>query len=232
MEGLDLQHRLGSSRLVRLLQEWAQVDGESARQDVAERLSHWLSAFDAVKLDGALQTIASYPSQTKLRGQAVDAEQVVVLPGAGFDVDTNAVTILDCHGVEQRLVGPSLREIGAKYAGRPDGEAYVTGKIKAGGVGVWGQVNRVFGTKSVSRTGLEHIAIRKTHQAACLFDHQIWKALGQHVGAATGHVGLCGRVDLESAGAREHVVAVNGGDGGDIFVAARADQRQGRAPVV
>src|SRR5690606_36857925 len=51
MEGLDLQHRLGSSRLVRLLQEWAQVDGESARQDVAERLSHWLSAFDAVKLD-------------------------------------------------------------------------------------------------------------------------------------------------------------------------------------
>jgi cytochrome c len=47
---------------------------------------------------------------------------------------------LACHGVEQRLVGPSLREIGAKYAGRPDGEAYVTGKIKAGGVGVWGQV--------------------------------------------------------------------------------------------
>ena len=79
MEGLDLQHRLGSSRLVRLLQEWAQVDGESARQDVAERLSHWLSAFDAVKLDGALQTIESYPSQTKLRGQAVDASAVAQL---------------------------------------------------------------------------------------------------------------------------------------------------------
>ena len=76
MEGLDLQHRLGSSRLVRLLQEWAQVDGESARQDVAERLSHWLSAFDAVKLDGALHSIESYPSQTKLRGQAVDASAV------------------------------------------------------------------------------------------------------------------------------------------------------------
>lgn len=75
-EGQDLQHRLGSSRLVRLLQEWAQVDGELARHDVAERLGHWLSAFDAVKLDGALQTIASYPSQTKLRGQAVDAGAV------------------------------------------------------------------------------------------------------------------------------------------------------------
>ena len=76
MEGQDLQHRLGSSRLVRLLQEWAQVEGESARHDVAERLGHWLSAFDAVKLDGALQTIASYPAQTKLRGQAVDASAV------------------------------------------------------------------------------------------------------------------------------------------------------------
>jgi len=52
----------------------------------------------------------------------------------------NRNACLACHGVEQRLVGPSLREIGAKYAGRPDGEAYVTGKIKAGGVGVWGQV--------------------------------------------------------------------------------------------
>lgn len=71
-----MQQRLGSSRLIHLLHEWAQVDGESPRQDVAERLSHWLSAFDAVKLDGALQAIESYPSQTRLRGQAVNAAEV------------------------------------------------------------------------------------------------------------------------------------------------------------
>jgi cytochrome c len=47
---------------------------------------------------------------------------------------------LACHGVDQKLVGPSLREIGGKYASRSDAEAYVAGKIKAGGVGVWGQV--------------------------------------------------------------------------------------------
>lgn len=75
-EGMYLQHRFGSSRLVRLLQDWAQVDGESPRQDVAERLSHWLSAADAVQLDGSLHAIESYPAQTKLSGQAVDTREV------------------------------------------------------------------------------------------------------------------------------------------------------------
>ena len=32
-------------------------------------------------------------------------------PGAGFDVDTNAVTILDCHGVEQRVTLRSKAEV-------------------------------------------------------------------------------------------------------------------------
>jgi phosphopantothenoylcysteine decarboxylase/phosphopantothenate--cysteine ligase len=32
-------------------------------------------------------------------------------PGAGFDVDTNAVTILDCHGVEQRITLRSKAEV-------------------------------------------------------------------------------------------------------------------------
>jgi cytochrome c len=52
----------------------------------------------------------------------------------------NRNACLACHGVDQKLVGPSLREIGSKYASRSDGETYVVGKIKAGGVGVWGQV--------------------------------------------------------------------------------------------
>jgi cytochrome c len=33
-----------------------------------------------------------------------------------------------------------LREIAAKYATRADAEAYLTGKIKSGGQGVWGQI--------------------------------------------------------------------------------------------
>ena len=54
-------HRLNSSRLVLLLQQWTQPQGGSARQDVAEQLSQWLSTVDAVKLSRALHAIESLP---------------------------------------------------------------------------------------------------------------------------------------------------------------------------
>ena len=49
-------------------------------------------------------------------------------------------TCTACHGVENKIVGPSLREIAAKYAGRADAEAYLLGKIRAGSQGVWGPI--------------------------------------------------------------------------------------------
>ncbi len=52
----------------------------------------------------------------------------------------NRNACLACHAVDQKLGGPALREVGSKYAARSDAEAYVSGKIKSGGVGVWGQV--------------------------------------------------------------------------------------------
>jgi cytochrome c len=45
-----------------------------------------------------------------------------------------------CHGAERRIVGPSFKEIATRYAGRADAVAYMTGKIKAGGSGVWGPI--------------------------------------------------------------------------------------------
>lgn len=45
-----------------------------------------------------------------------------------------------CHGVENRIVGPSFKEIASKYAGRADAEAYLASKIKGGGQGVWGTI--------------------------------------------------------------------------------------------
>lgn len=73
---MPLPSHLSSLALVRLLQEWAPAPGEPPRQDVAERLGEWLSAFDSVKLDGALQAIASYgasrPAAIRQHGQPVD----------------------------------------------------------------------------------------------------------------------------------------------------------------
>ena len=42
--------------------------------------------------------------------------------------------------MDKKIVGPGLREIAAKYAGRADAEAYLLGKIRAGGQGVWGAI--------------------------------------------------------------------------------------------
>jgi cytochrome c len=42
-----------------------------------------------------------------------------------------------CHGVDKKIVGPGFNEIAKKQAGKTD---YLVGKIKAGGVGVYGQI--------------------------------------------------------------------------------------------
>ena len=44
------------------------------------------------------------------------------------------------------------------------------------------------------------------------------------LGAADRHVGGAGRVDLESAGAMQYMVGVNGGDGGEVAVVAGTNQ--------
>lgn len=45
-----------------------------------------------------------------------------------------------CHGMESKLVGPSFRDIANKYKDHADAVSYLSGKIKAGGQGVWGSI--------------------------------------------------------------------------------------------
>jgi cytochrome c len=46
-----------------------------------------------------------------------------------------------CHQVEDKLTGPSYRDVANKYAGMPDTiVAHLAGKIISGGSGVWGQI--------------------------------------------------------------------------------------------
>jgi len=47
---------------------------------------------------------------------------------------------LNCHNVDTKLVGPSLKDVAAKYAGQADASAYLAGKIKGGSNGVWGPI--------------------------------------------------------------------------------------------
>ena len=45
-----------------------------------------------------------------------------------------------CHGMDRKLVGPSLTAVARRYAGRSDAASYLDGRIRAGGVGVWGPI--------------------------------------------------------------------------------------------
>ena len=47
---------------------------------------------------------------------------------------------LACHQVDKKLVGPSYKEVAAKYAGQKDAAAKLAEKIQKGGTGVWGQI--------------------------------------------------------------------------------------------
>jgi cytochrome c len=45
-----------------------------------------------------------------------------------------------CHAVDKKIVGPSFKEVAAKYKGDKNAEAKLVDKVKKGGTGVWGQV--------------------------------------------------------------------------------------------
>jgi cytochrome c len=45
---------------------------------------------------------------------------------------------MTCHGVDKKIIGPSYKEIAAKYRNDKGAEASLIKKVKAGGKGVWG----------------------------------------------------------------------------------------------
>ncbi len=45
-----------------------------------------------------------------------------------------------CHAIDKKMVGPSLKDISAKYKDKPDAVDYLKAKIKNGGQGVWGNI--------------------------------------------------------------------------------------------
>ncbi|WCM91878.1 c-type cytochrome [Acidovorax sp. NCPPB 2350] len=45
-----------------------------------------------------------------------------------------------CHAVDKKLVGPSFKDVAAKYAGQKDAADKLAAKIMKGGSGVWGPV--------------------------------------------------------------------------------------------
>lgn len=45
-----------------------------------------------------------------------------------------------CHNVDKKIVGPAYKDVAKKYSGQKDAVAYLSGKIRNGGKGVWGPI--------------------------------------------------------------------------------------------
>ena len=74
---------------------------------------------------------------------------LIATMAAGAAVSTPALADLQlatakncmaCHAVATKLVGPSYKDIAAKYAGQKDAVDKLSVKIIKGGAGVWGPV--------------------------------------------------------------------------------------------
>ncbi|MCS7262225.1 MAG: c-type cytochrome [Aquificaceae bacterium] len=77
-----------------------------------------------------------------MKALALALVAVVSLAGASLASEqlANQKGCMACHAKNAKKVGPSYADIAKRYAGRPDAVDYLAGKIKKGGVGVWGQV--------------------------------------------------------------------------------------------
>ena len=51
-----------------------------------------------------------------------------------------AKNCMSCHAIDKKLVGPSYKDVAAKYKGDAKAPAMLAAKVKAGGKGNWGEI--------------------------------------------------------------------------------------------
>jgi cytochrome c len=66
----------------------------------------------------------------------------VLLAGNAYAGDAKELAqksgCLACHSIDKKVLGPSYKDVAAKYKGDKGAEAKLVAKVKAGGSGVWG----------------------------------------------------------------------------------------------
>jgi cytochrome c len=77
---------------------------------------------------------------TQAAGATSAAPTTAAKSGAQALALAQKYTCTACHGTENKIVGPSFKDIAGKYAKRADARAYLAGKIRAGSQGAWGPI--------------------------------------------------------------------------------------------
>jgi len=77
--------------------------------------------------------------------QVASAAPIVAVPvlksgNAAAIALTQKYTCVVCHSVDSKIVGPAFKDVAKKYAERTDEVAYLAGKIRSGGSGIWGAI--------------------------------------------------------------------------------------------
>ena len=65
---------------------------------------------------------------------------VVTLPAFAQADLAKSKNCMACHAVDKKLVGPSYKDVAAKYTGQKDAVDKLVHKVMKGGSGVWGAV--------------------------------------------------------------------------------------------
>ena len=68
------------------------------------------------------------------------AMAAVTAPAMADEALAKSKNCLACHAVDKKLVGPSYKDVAAKYAGNAKAADMLATKIMKGGSGVWGAV--------------------------------------------------------------------------------------------
>ena len=73
---------------------------------------------------------------------AIMAAAGVVVAGQAHadEALAKAKNCMTCHAVDKKLVGPSYKDVAAKYKADKNAVATLAAKIKSGGKGNWGQI--------------------------------------------------------------------------------------------
>lgn len=80
----------------------------------------------------------------KIAYVALIAAAGIVMAGQAQAADESALAkaknCMSCHAIDKKLVGPSYKDVAAKYKADKTAPAQLATKIKAGGKGAWGAI--------------------------------------------------------------------------------------------
>ena len=116
------------------------VYARNAHNNLAEQNRTWGPFRGADTSVAALAALSVSRSVAQNQAALSLADSDSVLPAPTGKILYTRHHCSACHGLTNKLVGPSLRDVAKRYQGKPEVNAVLEKKIKLGGSGAWGNI--------------------------------------------------------------------------------------------